>query len=341
MNRKVTLKFLASHLGVSVTTVSRALADYSDVSEETKIRVRRAVEEFGYQPNSAARGLVTGRAGAIGLIIPANYGDFRNPFYSQLLLSVGRSLHEADPHTDLIVSTAPPGPEELLAYDRAISSGRVDGFIITETRVDDPRVAWLEERNIPYVMHGRVPEADGRSWVDTDGESGLYDATQYLIDLGHKHIAMLNLPDDLYTSRLRQRGYVMAMEQSRLVPQVVHLRSGDRHTYEKVRDMLSGSYRPSAFVCATDAYAVPALRAVEDAGLTPGRDVSIIGSDNLSMDIPGRYQLSTLDVSFDDVCDSMISILLLQLQSGFPARKSRLFPYRILKRDTTGQCGAS
>ena len=146
------LRELSRHLGLSQTTVSRALGGYSDVSARTRARVVEAAERLGYSPNTSARRLASGRAGTIGLVVPLPKGQFSDPFFLELLAGIGERLGAED--LDLVVTAAPAGEAEMKAYDRLVRERRVDGIIVARTRAQDPRIDFLRERGAPFVAYG-------------------------------------------------------------------------------------------------------------------------------------------------------------------------------------------
>lgn len=145
----VTLKDIAERVGRSVTTVSRALHDYDDVSPETKEIVRTAAAEMGYTPSSFAQRLQKQKTDTIGLVFPTYGPRFSDPFFIEFLAGVGNRA--ASKGYDILVSTCPPGDEELLRYQSSVQGRRVDGFIILRTRKNDRRINYLCQNNFPFV----------------------------------------------------------------------------------------------------------------------------------------------------------------------------------------------
>jgi len=338
MANNVNLKRLAEELGLSITTVSRALADYSDVSPKTKERVRKLAQELGYRPNTAARRLVTGRSSAVGFIMHGAYGDFRDQFNSRLIVALSQALHDAAPNQDLIVTTVPQDKNELDTYKRFVDGGRVDSFIVARTLAEDPRVDFLLSRGVHFVTHGRTANSDRHCWVDTNAVDGFYQATELLIQRGHRRIVFLNFPAQLNTAILRLQGYRAAMEAADLPCRAINCEFGTASAYQPALELLAENQPPTAFVCASDVFAYAVLQACLDRGLVPGKDVSIIGSDNLPPVDINRPRLSTLDVSFTEVSDAIIQLLLDEKAARGNTRKHRLFDYQLLERDTTGPC---
>ena len=167
----VTLKDIAKRVGRSVTTVSRALYGYDDVSPETTALVQKTAEEMGYRPNIMAQRLQKRKTDTIGFIIPTFGPRFSDPFFSEFLAGIG---NKASNHGyDLLVSTHPPGDEEMEAYRRMVEGGRTDGFIIVRTRRKDCRVEYLLERDFPFAVFGRVEGIDNFTYVDEDSVYGM------------------------------------------------------------------------------------------------------------------------------------------------------------------------
>ena len=163
----VTLKDIAKRVNKSVTTVSRALADYDDVSPETREQVRKVAAEMGYSPSSFAQRLQKQRSETIGLVLPTYGPRFSDPFFSEFLAGVGNQAAAMD--YDLLVSTRPPGEEELQAYRTAIQGRRVDGFVVVRTRCRDARIKYLCDRGFPFVAFGRVEGECEFPFVDRVG----------------------------------------------------------------------------------------------------------------------------------------------------------------------------
>jgi LacI family transcriptional regulator len=278
----VTLKDIARAVGKSVTTVSSALNDYDDVSEETKELVRRVAREMGYTPNVAAKQLRMKRTDTLGLILPTFGPRFSDPFFSELLAGIGNRA-SADGF-DLLVSTQPPGPDEKEAYRRIVSRHRVDGLLVVRTRRDDPRIAFLVEQNFPFVAYGRTEQDFDFPYVDQDGDLGLRLAIQHLIDVGHRRIAFLGAPPELTLAAHRLTGFRRAMNENRLSPDESLIVVGDltqRKGHELAGKLLDRPDRPTAIAACNDLMALGAMAAAQERGLIVGRDVAVTGYDDI------------------------------------------------------------
>ena len=204
-----TLKEIAQRTGRSITTVSRALADYDDVSPETKSLVRRVAGELGYTPNLLAQRLQKRRSDTIGLILPTFGPRFADPFFSEFLAGVGNMA--AEHGYDLLVSTQAPGDREMQVYRQKVQSRQVDGFVIVRTRRQDTRISYLEETGFPFVAFGRTENDLNFPFVDVDSIQGMRLIAEHLIGLGHCRLACLAPPSDLLFAEQRLNGLRQAL----------------------------------------------------------------------------------------------------------------------------------
>lgn len=278
----MTLRELAKQLGLSITTVSRALAGYDDVSEATRRRVREAARRLGYQPNPLGRRLRKGRTEAIGLVIPTPPGHFGDPFFLELAASLGESLRNYG--LDLLVTACAPGPEELECYRRMVEGRRVDGLVVARTRRKDERILYLAERGVPFVCHGRSEVEVVFPYLDMDGELGFRLATEHLIRLGHRRIGLINAPSELNFSGHRLAGYARALEAAAIPYDGAIVMDGDlteQGGCEAAARLLASDPGVTAILCANDWMAIGAMHAAREGGMQPGKDLSIIGYDDI------------------------------------------------------------
>ena len=185
----VTIKDMAAELGLSITTISRALNGYSDVGEQTRERVIATAEKMGYRPNRNAQRLVMQRTHNIGWVQPDNERKFLDPHFVEVMAGVLRGARAAQ--YDVVMTSAASGGE-LATYDRYVKDRSVDGFIIDLPADDDPRITYLLEAGRPFVVHGREERADQYAWVDVDNYDCFYRLFRLLVANGHKRLAFIN-----------------------------------------------------------------------------------------------------------------------------------------------------
>lgn len=276
------LKRLAQKLNLSQTTVSRALNGYPEVSEATRARVQEAARRFNYRPNSRAKGLATGRAMVIGHVIPAStQHEMFNPIFGDFV--AGASLAYARFGYDMLFTRVADDTEEA-AYRALVAKGAVDGVILQGPRVDDRRIAVLTEIGIPFIVHGRSSGvAQPYDWVDVNNQRSFRRATEFLLDLGHRRIALINGIESMDFAHRRRDGYLAALAAAGLSPDPDLMRSAEMteiYGHHETRDMLRLARPPTAILASSMISAIGVRRAIEEAGLVMGRDVSVITHDD-------------------------------------------------------------
>ncbi len=277
------LKELSSLLGLSQTTVSRALNNYPEVSETTRKRVKDAARANNYSPNTRAKGLATGRSMAIGHVIPiSTQHEIVNPIFADFIAGAGE-VYSRNQH-DMLLSVVPDVDEERTYRDLA-ARGSVDGVIIHGPRADDPRIKLLKSLGLPFVVHGRVGEETASySWIDVNNRHAFERGTKYLLDLGHKRIALINGLEDMDFARRRHEGYEHALSEAGFQLDPALMRSEEmteEYGWRAASGMLASDARPTAFVVSSMLTAIGVRRAIADAGLEMGRDISVLIHDDM------------------------------------------------------------
>lgn len=275
------LKELAASLNLSQTTVSRALNGYPEVRAETRARVEAAARAVGYQPNSRAQRLATGRTMTIGHVIPlSDQHQMVNPIFSDFLAGAGEVY--AREGFDLLLSIVPE-EDVNAAYCKLASNGSVDGLMVQSPRTHDPRIATLQGLGLPFLVHGRSAEADSYSWMDVENRTAFRQATGLLLDLGHSRIALLNGQEEFDFAHRRRSGFEDALRERGLRPDPAIMAASEMTEdfgYRVARTFLALPNPPTAFLTSAILVAYGVRRAVAEAGLQVGRDVSIVTHDD-------------------------------------------------------------
>ena len=276
------LKELSSRLGLSQTTVSRALNGYPEVSEKTRKRVLDAARRYAYRPNPGAQSLATGRTMAIGHVIPVSgRHEIVNPVFADFIAGAGEVYSRGGYDMRLTVVA---DDNEDRAYREIAARGSVDGIIVHGPRRDDPRVKLLTEIGLPFVVHGRTSTHDDAiNWVDVNNRRAFERATEFLLDFGHRRIALVNGLESMDFAQRRREGYERALAARGLAPDpALHVSDEMTETmgHRAARRMLKLDDPPTAFLVSSMIPAIGVRRAVEDAGLKLGRDVSVVIHDD-------------------------------------------------------------
>lgn len=276
------LKELSSRLGLSPTTVSRALGGYPEVNAETRARVAEAAALHNYRPNKRARALATGRSFTLGHVLSmSNKDELVNPIFGDFIAGVTET--SAASGYSLSLTLTESGAEEA-TFRRLQSEGAVDGIVLQSPLTDDPRIALMQDVGLPFVVHGRASDVPTPyAWVDVNNRRAIARATGFLLDLGHRRIGLLNGEEKMDFAARRRAGYIEALMAAGLGPEQALMFSGpmtEDNGFAAARAMLQSNQPPTAFVVSSIISAIGARRAIADAGLMMGRHVSVVAYDD-------------------------------------------------------------
>ncbi len=336
-----TIKDVAKEAGVSIATVSYVLNNKIDaVSEETRQEVWRAVEKIGYMPNVTARNLRSSRSRLIGYAWHEQPRSAMNPVLHNFAYFLAQAAEAAGYH---LLTFTFPSYDPIPVYDELIRTGRVDGFIIASTVTDDPRVRYLLKRDFPFVAFGRANSEWDFAWVDTDGEAGFAEGVNTLRAYGHERIAMIAYDAGSLSGNYRVNGYISAMQAAGLPIPENYIWRGI-HDDQTGREALSYwcalplDQRPTAILAVSDMIAVGVCEQARQCGIHIGRDVSVIGFDNMPLTQYLQPSMSTFEQPLEEIGRACIDMLctLLAKQPLDPHERNVLLPPRLILRDSVG-----
>ena len=335
----MSLQRIATNLGLSVTTVSRALAGYHDVSAATRARVEAEAKRIDYHPNQIARRLRSGRSGAVGVVLPAGPGQFDDPFFLRMLAGFGPALSAAG--LDLLVTTARPGADETRAFRHLVEGRRVDGMLLARTRRDDPRITYLLDTAMPFVAHGRSTQTRPFAWIDIDGCAAFTAATERLVAFGHTRIALINASDTYMYAHHREAGWRAGLAAAGLAAGLADcpMLAGEpteESGFHLATRLLALASPPTAILCATDRIAVGCLHALTAGGLRAGRDISVIGYDNLPLTEHTDPPLTTIGQPIERAAARMAEMLIDLIAGHAVEGKQELWPASLIERASDG-----
>ncbi|WP_027486806.1 LacI family DNA-binding transcriptional regulator [Allorhizobium undicola] len=337
------LKQLSELLGLSQTTISRALNGYPEVGEETRQRVLKAAQETGYRPNRAARRLATGKAGSLGLVMPISPQQSSDIHFAEFQSGLAEECLKHEFH--FVIIPAHPDAEDQ-AIRGLVSGGAVDAYYLAYMREKDPRIAMAKSLPVPFIVHGRSLglETD-YPFLDVDNEDAFRASAELLIGLGHRHFAFLNGPEHLDFAQRRKMGMQQALEKAGLAlppHAVTHSLMSDEWGYRNARIVLQMSPRPTALLVASTVLALGAVRAIEEAGLTLGRDISLVAHDDdlqllkpENFTVPLTTTMSSLRAAGQRVAERLIAEL---EEPGKGPPLQELWKADLVIRASTGPC---
>ncbi|KQI69284.1 hypothetical protein AN189_06950 [Loktanella sp. 3ANDIMAR09] len=276
----VTLKDISRDLGLSVTQVSRALGDHTDVNPQTKQRVRAAADRLGYRPNAVARGLKTGRSGIVAMVVSGT----RSPEVSAHLLEIVMGLSAEFSRIGLrfVLHVAQPDEDTAQLHEDLFLAGGIDGFIVISPLRHDPRIKALRRLGAAFVVHGRDPD-QRHVHVDIDNHGVGYRLADHLLARGHRRIAFLTAGDHTFFSQERVRGLRQAYADRGLdcaAAQVIGMPMIAPEGYRATRDLLSQTQPPTAIIAGNTMLARGVYAAAAECNVAIPGELSVITHDD-------------------------------------------------------------
>jgi DNA-binding LacI/PurR family transcriptional regulator len=282
-SQRVTIRDVARAAGVSIGTVSLAMADHPDVAETTKERVRQAASDLSYSPSAVGRALQARRTNSIALVVPhSGQHVFGHLYFMEVLSGVSEVLDASG--MTLVVSTSPTEADEEAAYLKILRSQQVDGVILASAALHDPNITRLQQSAHPFVYIGRYPANPQVPAVGIDDIGGARTATQHLLEHGHTRIAHISGPLAHLSAIERQEGYGQALGKAGLGERPEYCFEGD-YSEEAGRagmqTLLNLAEPPTALFAANDETALGAIYSLREAGIEPGKDFPVVGFDDV------------------------------------------------------------
>lgn len=281
--RRATIADVAALAGVSRGAVSKVFNGTGRISEPTALRIRDAAQKLDWHPSPTAAALRRSRTLAVGLVL--NRPREREiGATSALLMSGIESVLEPRSYGLLLHLVDPEGAEETRAYDQLARGGRVDGVILTDPRIGDPRFRLVRSLGLPAALIGTPWNDPDFPHVDSDpAGAGVDDSVRHLVELGHRRIAYIGGPDDRVQARLRRDTFVQTMMDAGLAPvaMIASAYSSLDDAATHTASLLDRAEPPTAIMFASDTMAIGGLRAARERGVRVPDDLSVVGFDGL------------------------------------------------------------
>lgn len=330
----VTIKDIAKILGISKSTVSRALSEHSDVNSETRKKILEIAQQLNYQPNMLALNLKQQRTNILGVIIPETV----NRFFAKAIAGVQKVATLAGYNVMICQS------DESYATERnnlaTLIASHVDGVLISvsgETETTE-HFDVLLQRQIPIVFFDRICEGLNTSQVYTDNYEISFKGTEHLIAQGCKQIAYVAGPQNLYNSHNRLRGYVEAMKKNNLPIRedyIIQSHFRSQAVAQYTAQLLNLPQRPDAVFAINDHAAIEMMHVIKKNGLRVPQDIAMLGFNNEDICRFVDPSLSTIDISAYDMGAAATEILLSQIKNPGQAPQKRLIKSELVVRDST------
>lgn len=299
-----TITQVAKAAGVSKATVSRVLSGNTPVKEETRLRVQAAIDELGYSPNQAARSLATNKTFTIGLMA----SDISSIYYGPAASGIENALRACDRHVILADGLGTlKGERDAVEF---LIRRQVDALVMLIHWLPEEEVAAINQRCPVFVMNQHYQGDEGRN-VDFDNYAGGRLAAEYLLEKGHKKLAIITGPLWKQDASRRYQGFtdVLAERGIPLLQQVESDFSADGGVLS-MNQVLASNDRPTATFCCNDMAAIGAIRACMDQGVRIPEDMAILGFDNVSLSNFLSPRLTTINMPLYEMAQATAQLLL-------------------------------
>ena len=278
------IKELAKKLGLSITTVSRALGGYSDVSEKTRERVKKFANKYKYSPNPYASTLASGKAKTVGYVLPiygTNTSTLNQGNFFQFISGMSEELLSES--IQLQILFAKSEEEELKAYKKLITEHKIENIVLQNLKTKDRRIEILNKYKINYVAWGKTKDKSNYSWVDLDNDKAIEVIINYLIKKNHTHIAYINISEKYNFANERKSSFLKNLKLNKInfnpnYYASVKLEEPEK-SFEIIKKMLMKNKKISAIICSTEFSALSAIKACNYLNYKIGKDISIITFD--------------------------------------------------------------
>lgn len=335
-----TLSEISKYLGLSMATVSRALNGYPEVNKKTRLRVEEAAAKFGYRPNTVAQKLATGKSKMVGIMLQSPDELVCAPTFLKELSCIGNNL--AQKGYDLLINSSIQG-DGLAALKNFVSKSAIDGMIIKAPSVNDERINYLIEKNIPFVVHGHDSSAHEYAFYDIDNTSVSEKSVNLLYQLGHEKICFLNTDEKLAYARVRSEGFTDKIKELGLLSEhcnIYHCPSSVKAGHKLARALLSDERRATAYICSNSKVAYGLYMAAKELGLKIGSDISVIAHDDGITDFETREFIPPMTVTcapYSESSEPLVEAITTLIAGADVSQLQTVASVDLIVRESTGK----
>ncbi|HRQ41293.1 MAG TPA: LacI family DNA-binding transcriptional regulator [Chloroflexota bacterium] len=317
-----TIKDVAKHARVSVTSASYALNGTGTISEDTRKRILEAAEELNYHPNAFARNLKNRKTLTVGVFITR----FGGSFYEEIL----DGIHDAVLRTDYEMIVCP----ESWTQRKILTHRQVDGAIVFDSKIKDETILKLASTKFPIVVLDRYLESDYLLPLLVDNKQGTKEAFYHLYNQGARRIAFVSGASDSFDNMERKNAFLSEAAQNHLTIQCYNGNFTEESGYAVAQMIMEANDLPEAVFCANDQMAIGFIRAMKEHHLTAPNDIAIVGFDDIQITRYMQPTLSTIGASRVSWGAAAATQLIDFLENGNPFRPYRI-PTKLIPRESS------
>ena len=278
------IKQLSKKLGLSITTVSRALGGYSDVSKKTKERVKKFAKKYKYSPNLNASRLASNKSNTVGFVLPLyglNANQLNQSSFFEFIAGMSKKLNNENIH--FFMFFANNAEEEKQAYNKLIFVEKVTKIILHNLKTNDDRIKLLTKNKINFVTWGRTKDLKNYSWVDLDNQGSIELIMKNLVEKNHKNICYINIAESYNFAYQRKQGYLKSLKKFNIKYNnkyyITITNEEPKKSANLIKNLLIKNKKITAIICSTEYTAVGAIKACNELNKKIGKDISIVTFD--------------------------------------------------------------
>lgn len=332
-NRMPTIFDIARESGVSYSTVSRTLSGFEYVKASTREKVLATAERLGYVPNQQARSLAGGPSNLVGVLVPT----LSNDYIGQILQGIDDELTHSSYNLIVYTTNRHQGKEAM--YAASIMNGAADGLLLVAPSISESYLEALHRQDFPYVLIDQVDQTGQSMAVTATNRRGAYEATQYLIELGHRRIGFLAGLPQLNSATERFEGYRAALSDYGIPFYSDYVAQGEFRTpigCQAARNLLALANPPTAIFAANDLSALGAIEAIREQNLRIPDDISVMGFDDIPQAAVAYPKLTTVRQSLNQMGREAVRVLLECLENPVLDRYQVTLETQLIVRDSCG-----
>ncbi|MGC8771572.1 MAG: LacI family DNA-binding transcriptional regulator, partial [Brevinematia bacterium] len=334
IENKVKIRDIAKIAGVSPMTVSRALNNKPDISEETKRKILKIVKELKYYPNIFGRGLVKQKSHIIGIIGPSQGITYDNPYFAGIMRGIEAVCIEKS--YDFLIKIYSHDYEKL-DYLKLYYESKVDGVILIAPDINHPELKEIIEKKLPYIIVGTKVDNMNISYIDSENKESMLKGVEEIVKKGHKKIAFIKGPENQTDAIERYQGFLLAMKKYKIEINKNWIFSGNflyESGIEACRKILKLKDKPTAVVCANDLMAFGFINEAIKSGYKIPEDFSVIGFDCVPWVKFSHPLLSTIKQPLEEMGKKAAELLFEKMEKSEFKERAVVFPCNIEKGET-------
>lgn len=329
--KNVTIKDVAKAANVSYSTVSRALSNSPEISEETRARVLKVCKEMNYTTNMVARAMVVKSTKLLGVILPG----VNNPFMSELAYHIDRQARARG--YNIILCNSSRDPEQERELFELLIGRQVDGIILIPSGSDSYESLSQYLSKVPSVFLGKNLRENPESYVSVDNTRGAYLGVEYLYKLGHRKIVYFGRRKGSNTHQLRAEGYEMACRDLGLEPRFYNnpfSASSIKYGHQLARQFFTQERDYTAIFAASDTNALGIMQAADECGIRIPEDISLLGFDNIQYSELPRIRLTTIEQPKKMLASVAVESILDQVENDFSGYTHHILNPTLVERES-------